>query len=100
MQNTLDIFAAEVRKRRKQCGLSQKELAHKLNMCERTIIDLENGRSNPKGETIFLVAKELNISLDAVLFPELATRSVSKSVVDFFQGKSEGEIQNYISLCR
>lgn len=24
VQNTLDIFAAEVRKRRKQCGLSQK----------------------------------------------------------------------------
>lgn len=100
MQNMLDVFAAEVRKRRKQIGISQKDLAHKLNMCERTIIDLENCKSNPKCETVFLIARELNISLDAILFPDLTTRSVSKSVIDFFEGKSESEIQNYISLCR
>ncbi len=100
MQNVLDNFAEEVRKKRKYYGYSQKQLADKLNMSSRTIIDLENKRSNPKAETILLIARELNISLDAVLFPDIKTQSVSKTVIDFFVGKSETEIQNYILLCR
>lgn len=40
-------------------------------MSIRTVQDLENGIINPKAETILLIAKELNISIDAILFPEL-----------------------------
>ena len=69
-------------------------------MSIRTVQDLENGISNPKAETILLIAKELNISIDAILFPELSTGTVSKTVVDFFAGKSEAEIQKFISLCQ
>ena len=46
------------------------------------------------------IAKEMNISLDAIVFPDTATATVSKTVTDFFAGKSEAEIQKYISLCR
>ena len=42
----------------------------------------------------------MNISLDAIVFPDTATATVSKTVTDFFAGKSEAEIQKYISLCR
>ena len=69
-------------------------------MSIRTVQDLENGISNPKAETILLIAKELNISIDAILFPELSTGTVSKTVVDFFAGKSEAEIQKFILLCQ
>ena len=57
-------------------------------MSIRTVRDLENGIINPKAETILLIAKELNISIDAILFPELSTSTASKTVVDFFAGKS------------
>ena len=46
------------------------------------------------------IAKEMNISLDAIVFPDTATATVSKTVTDFFAGKSEAEIQKYISLCQ
>lgn len=100
MHNILDDLAAEVRKKRNSYGYSQKQLAERLHMSVRTIIDLENKRSNPKAETILLIAKELNISLDAIMFPEIKTNSMSKTVIDFFVGKSESDIQKYISLCQ
>lgn len=100
MHNLLDDFVSEVRRKRKIVGYTQRELAEKLHMSIRTIQDLENGISNPKTETVFLIAQELNISIDALLFPELSTDTVSKTVVDFFAGKTEADIQTYISLCQ
>ena len=61
----LDLLAKAVREAREERGLSQRELARKLSMNTRTIMDLEICRSNPKGETIFLIARELHISFDA-----------------------------------
>ena len=61
---------------------------------------VEKCKSNPKFETVALLAKELNISLDAAIFPDMVTGSVSKTVVDFVAGKSEAEIQKYIALCK
>ena len=52
----LDLLAKAVREAREERGLSQRELARKLSMNTRTIMDLEICRSNPKGETIFLIA--------------------------------------------
>ena len=46
-----------------------------------------------------MLAKERNIRLDAVVFQSIQTDDVSKSVIDFFSGKSEEEIQKYIALC-
>lgn len=100
MQNMLDDFASEVRRKRIISGYTQRQLAERLHMSIRTILDLENGVSNPKFETAVLIARELNISIDAILFPDLPIGTVSKSVVDFFAGKSEAEIQKYISLCQ
>ena len=77
-----------------------KQLAERLGMNPRTIIDLETGKSNPKFETVVLVAKELNISVDAAIFPEMVNQTVLKTVVDFFAGKSEAEIEKFIALCK
>ena len=33
-------------------------------------------------------------------FPEMVNQTVSKTVVDFFAGKSEAEIEKYIALCK
>lgn len=86
MNNPLDLFAWKVRSERKRQHLTQKQLAERLGMNPRTIIDLETCQSNPKFETVVLVAKELNISVDAAIFPEMINQTVSKTVVDFFAG--------------
>ena len=94
------LFAWKVRSERKRQHLTQKQLAERLGMNPRTIIDLETCQSNPKFETVVLVAKELNISVDAAIFPEMVNQTVSKTVVDFFAGKSEAEIEKFIALCK
>ena len=99
MQNPLDLFAADVRAARVKRNLTQRQLADNLHMSVRTIIELELGRSSPRFETVATIAKELDISLDAVVFQDSKTGRVSKSVVDFFADKSEDEIQKYIALC-
>ncbi len=48
--------------------MTQKQLTERIGMNPRTIIDLENYQSNPNFETVILVAKELNISVDIVIF--------------------------------
>lgn len=100
MRNMLDDFASEVRRKRITSGYTQRQLAERLHMSIQTILDLENGVSNLKFETVVLIARELNISIDAILFPDLPIGTVSKTIVDFFVGKSEAEIQKYISLCQ
>ena len=100
MNNPLDLFAWKVRSERKRQHLTQRKLAERLNMNARTIIDLETCQSNPKFETVALVAKESNISVDAAIFPDMVNQTVSKTVVDFFAGKSEAEIEKYIALCK
>ena len=69
MQNVLDTFAAEVLRKRKAIGYTQRQLADKLHMSIRTIQDLEHGISNPKAETILLIAHKffLHRSLDFFL---------------------------------
>lgn len=100
MKNPLDLFAAEVRAARVKRNLTQRQLADKLHMSVRTIIELEGCKSSPRFETVATIARELDISLDAVVFQNINTERISKSVTDFFSGKSEEEIQKYISLCK
>lgn len=100
MRNPVDLFGIAVHTARRKRGLTQKELAERLHMSVRTIMDTELGRSNPRFETVALMAQELDISLDAILFPETAAAPVSKNLMDYFSGKSEVEIQKYVALCQ
>lgn len=101
MGSALDRFAKAVQEAREMRGISQRELARKLNMNTRTIMDLEIGRSNPKGETIFLIADELHISLDAILYSGTSKpNAVGIDVLQFFSDKSDADAASYIEICR
>lgn len=101
MQTLVDKLAKAVRDAREEQGLSQRELAQRLNMNTHTIMDFEIGRSNPRIETILLIAAELHISLDAVLYTGSSKpNSVDVEVLEFFAGKSNQETHDYIEICR
>ena len=100
MQEALERFADEVRRQRKKKHLTQMQLAEKLGMNHRTIIHIENCKKVPGFDTVIYIARELNISLDPILFPDVVSSGISKSVADFFRDKDEAEIQKYITLCR
>ena len=80
MKNPVDSFAAALRAARARRHLTQRALAEKLPMSVRTIIEIELGRSNPRFETVALLAKEMNISLDAIVFPDTVTATVPKTL--------------------
>lgn len=96
MQNVLDTFAAEVLRKRKAIGYTQRQLADKLHMSIRTIQDLEHGISNPKAETILLIARELDISIDAILFPNIVRGHISKPL---WISSLERVRQRFKSMC-
>lgn len=100
MQDALERFSAEVRRRRKKMHYTQRQLADKLCMSQRTIIDIENCNTIPRLDTVIYIAQELNISLDPLLFPKFVAVTIPKNVSDFFCGKSESEAEKYIMLCQ
>jgi len=101
MYNPLDAFGMAVRTERAKRKLTQRKLAEKLGMSQRTIMEAEICRSNPKFETVVLLAKELGISLDAIVFPETSSpNTVPKCVYEFFKNKSETDAQKFIDLCK
>ena len=80
MKNPVDSFAAALRAARARQHLTQRALAEKLHMSVRTIIEIELGRSNPRFETVALLAKEMNSSPDAIVFPVTATTTVADTL--------------------
>ena len=78
--NFLDRFAHKLREKREQGKITQRELADRLNMCSRTIIEIENCKSNPRFETVALIAEEMNISLDGIVFHDKVSQTVPKFV--------------------
>ena len=101
MYNPVDEFSKKLREKRESADKTQKGLAAKLGMSHRTIMDTELCRSNPKFETVAILAKELDISLDAIVFPDtVSPNGIPKCVYDFFKDKTEAEAQKYIELCK
>jgi len=97
----LDKLGSAVRNARQEKKLSQRALAGKLNMSVRTIINLEKGKSSPRAETVFIVAAELDISLDSLILSRDDCRDgVTRDVIEFFADKTPEESNQYIALCR
>ena len=97
--NFLDLFAQRLREKREQKKITQRELAERLNMCTRTVIEIGKCKSNPRFETVALISEDMNISLDGIVFHDRAPPTVAKCVTNFFAGKSDAESQKYIDLC-
>ena len=101
MQTRLARFGLAVRTAREERKVSQQDLAQKLNMNKNTIMEIELGRSNPKAETIFLIAMELHVSIDAIIFTEKdKPNSVSPEVLSFFSPKTDDEAKRYVEICQ
>ena len=100
MQDILDRFYEMVRRKRKRKHYTQRNLADRVHVSLRTIMDIENGHTVPRLDTVIAICLELDISLDAVFFPDSAASVYSKTASDFMEGKSEQEIQKFISLCQ
>ena len=50
-----------LKKRREELGISQKELAVRVGISQQFLCDIENGRCNPSIKTAIKLAQELDI---------------------------------------
>ena len=73
MQDIKQNLADAIRKSRTELGLSQEKLAEILGFDSRTILNIENGRGNPKFEKLYPLVRHLNISADRIFYPESVT---------------------------
>lgn len=98
MHDVIKDFGAAVREARHKHGLTQLTLAEQLGKTDRSLSDLENGKTDPKLSTITQLALALGISVDTVIgmTPE---DDVAFCVKQFFQGMPPEEAERYIQLC-
>ncbi|WP_373600220.1 helix-turn-helix transcriptional regulator [Paraclostridium bifermentans] len=63
-------FISNLKKYRQFNGLTQEELANKVNVRRETIARLENAKYNPSLELAFRIAKELDTPIDKLFIFE------------------------------
>ena len=72
--NVKEVFGAAIRKRRKELGLSQEELAERADLHRTYVSDVERGSRNVSLENIERLARALELSVSA-LFPSEYNKS-------------------------
>ena len=65
-----DVLKNRLEEIRKQCGITQEELADKLEVSRQTIGSLENGRYNPSILLAFKIARFFNLNIEEVFIYE------------------------------
>lgn len=60
---TSKIFGAAIARRRKTAGLTQSDLAGKVNTRQATISDLENGKGGTRIDIVFAIMAVLNLEI-------------------------------------
>lgn len=66
---TKEIFAKNLKKARKDLGLTQEKFAEKIGIQWRNLTDLENGKYIPRPENIDRICEKLNMPV-SMLFQE------------------------------
>ena len=71
-------FGNSILKYRKQCNLSQEEVANKIGVTRQTISKWELNETSPNPEQLKLISKELNVSIDELLDNNIQSILVEK----------------------
>ena len=70
MSRISDKLGSIIKKARIRKGLTQKELAERLNITPYYLMCIENKRQIPSGDLLFHLIRELDISSDTIFYPE------------------------------
>lgn len=83
-ENNLKYLGNRIRSARKDCGLTQQELADQANLAVKTVQDIEGGKKNTTYETLCQLIERLGISPNS-LFP--SQMSVEDEAIQRFIGR-------------
>ena len=60
-----------VKKARNELGLTQNQVADKIDVDVRTVMNIENYKGNPKMEVLFPLIRALKIDASEIFYPEM-----------------------------
>lgn len=90
-----------VRKARVQQNLTQGQVAERIGIDQRTVLNIENHKGNPKFEILFPLIRTLQIDPSEIFYPELkeespALRQLQLLIADC----STGEAEDLVAMCK
>lgn len=66
-----------VKKARGKMHLTQSEVAARIDVDVRTVLNIENNKGNPKLEVLFPLVRALNMDTQEIFYPEMSRESIS-----------------------
>lgn len=64
MTYSMETLAGNIRKRREEAGLTRREFARESGVAESSIYNIEKRMTQPRIDTIWIIARYLGVSLD------------------------------------
>ncbi len=96
-----DSLGKVVRKARLAHGLTQEQLAELIGIDQRTILNIENHKGNPKFELLFPLIRTLKIDPSEIFYPELQdSKPALHQLQALLSDCSEDEAQDLLALCQ
>lgn len=77
----MNVFSRNLKIAREKAGLTQGKLAELVNLKPNTISNYENGVSSPDFDTLLLIVKILDVSLDWIIVGDLLNCGVKKELL-------------------
>ena len=92
-----------IKKRRIECGLTQKELGHLIDVSQQMVAQYENGERNPKIETLKKMANALNCTIADLTETVYEERIIPLTIAftrneDSFYERKVAFLENLLSL--
>jgi len=75
MDQEIVRFGDNLRRLRRQKGLTQTELGNRVGLTKRMVIHYEKHAKRPAGDKLILLARVLNVSPDSLLHEDLTARA-------------------------
>lgn len=99
MQDYSNVLGAVVKQARLDLKLSQFEVADQINADDRTILNIEHCKGNPKLEILWPLIRVLNIDANTIFYPEMQNNSdIQFQMQQFLSQCSETEIKLLLGI--
>ena len=98
MQLDLISMGARIAARRKHLGLSQRQLAERLNVSNNHISNIERGRENPGLDTFIVICNELKVTPDYLLLGTLLPNNAPANLIEGLKLCSDSDLELIVQL--
>lgn len=101
MSDFVKTLGDVIKNRRIELGLTQNEIAEKIDVDPRTILNIENYKGNPKWEVLYPLIRALKIDPSLLFYPELHQTQDDRMQFDLMLSQcTTDEIQFLYPICQ